>query len=199
VYGKPCPGYTDQFHFRYSHGKSNIDDKVREAVPLPASKPGLQPQRRKTKDSISRRSSTAQPDSNVSLIATSISPTHEDISLCYFVSRFVSPNGMDGFPGHLSFLTRLFDHHRHGLMELATLTVAQMAAYNQFRDEGLRLESYRNYGRTIKSLQKAIHCDEEVKDDRVIATVLLLCILKVSTHSRSFVCQNPGCYETNHL
>ena len=78
-------------------------------------------------------------------------------------------------------------------MELATLTVAQMAAYNQFRDDKFRLESYRNYGRTIKSLQKAIHCDEEVRDDRVIATVLLLCILKVGIHLRFLVSHSSSC------
>lgn len=103
----------------------------------------------------------------------------DDISLCYFVSRFVTPDENDNLPGHLSFLPSLYKQYTHGVLELATLSVAQMAAYNQFGGDRLRLQSYQNYGHAIRALQETIQT-EEVTDDRVLAAVLLLCMFKVS-------------------
>lgn len=103
--------------------------------------------------------------------------SRDDISLCYFVSRFVTPNEDDNLPGHLSFLPSLYKQYTQGVLELATLSVAQMAAYNQFGEDRLRLQSYQNYGHAIRALQKTIQT-EEVTDDRVLAAVLLLCMFK---------------------
>jgi hypothetical protein len=103
----------------------------------------------------------------------------DDLSLCYFVRRFVSPDGMDGFPGHLTFLPGMFDHYGEGVLEQATLSVAKMAAYNQFGGDEFRLQSYQTYGRAIKSLQEAIRQESNVTDDKVLASILLLCTLKV--------------------
>ncbi|KAL2177417.1 uncharacterized protein P884DRAFT_223917 [Thermothelomyces heterothallicus CBS 202.75] len=105
-------------------------------------------------------------------------PSYDDVSLSYFVRRFVSPNPTDGFPGHLSFLPSLYDSHSQGLLEAATLTVAQMAAYNKFGGERFRVQSYRNYGRAIRMLQDIIRSEHQATDDRVITSVLLLCTLK---------------------
>ncbi|RSL47091.1 hypothetical protein CEP54_013555 [Fusarium duplospermum] len=102
----------------------------------------------------------------------------DNVSLTYFVRRFVSPDEGDGFPGHFSFLPDLYDHYKHGLLETATLSVAQMAAYNQFGGEELRTHSFRNYGRAIRSLQESIQTDSQAVDDKVIATILLLCTFK---------------------
>jgi hypothetical protein len=105
-------------------------------------------------------------------------PSYDDISLFYFVRRFVSPNPVDGFPGHLSFLPSLYDSHSQGLLEVATLTVAQMAAYNKFGGEKFLVQSYKNYGRAIRMLRDIIPSEERATDDKVITSILLLCMLK---------------------
>lgn len=110
--------------------------------------------------------------------------SYDNMSLCYFVRRFVSPDDDDGFPGHFSFLPSLFDHYKDGLVETATLSVAQLAAYNHLGNEELRTRSLRNYGRVIKGLQQTIQSDDQAMDDKVIATILLLCTYKVSLTRR---------------
>jgi hypothetical protein len=104
-----------------------------------------------------------------------------DLSLSYFVRRFVSPDKGDGFPGHFSFLPGLYDHYQCGLLETATLSVSQLAAYNQFGRDELRTQSLKNYGSVIRKLQEIIMAGDSVIDDRVVATVLLLCTYKVCT------------------
>lgn len=106
--------------------------------------------------------------------------SYENMSLCYFVRRFVSPDEDDGFPGHFTFLPGLYDHHKNGLIETATLSVAQLAAYNHLGKEELRTESLKNYGRVIRGLQQSIRSDDQAMDDKTIATILLLCTYKVS-------------------
>ena len=112
-------------------------------------------------------------------IAPPLDVSYEQVSLCYFVRRFVSPNGGDSFPGHLNFLRDLYDQHSPGPLETAALSVAQMAAFNQFGATKFRVQSYQNYGNAVRTLQKAILSQEEVADDKVLATVLLLCAFKV--------------------
>lgn len=109
--------------------------------------------------------------------------SYEYTSLCYFVRRFVSPNGADGFPGHLSFLPSIYNYHSRGLLETATLSVAQMAAYNQFGGEKFRMLSYKSHGRAIRMMQDMIQSEEQATDDKVIASILLFCTLKVRIHS----------------
>ncbi|KAI8623354.1 hypothetical protein F5Y19DRAFT_458919 [Xylariaceae sp. FL1651] len=174
IYGKPCPGYTDQFHFRFEKTAS----KQGSASPLPqrqARSPGpwqLQPQNANSNQGI------AQAHVRRPVIMPQLGDSYDHVSLCYFVRRFVTPDVADDFPGHLSFLPNLYNHYGHGLLELATLSVAQIAAYNQFGDDKFRLQSYQNYGRAIQALRRTIQTEEEVADDRVIAAVLLLCIFK---------------------
>lgn len=105
--------------------------------------------------------------------------SYDQLSLSYFIKRFVSPDRPDGVPGHLSFLPDLYDHHHEGVLEVATKSVAQMAAFNQFGCERFRLESYRNYARVIRMMQEAIQTKDSATDDKVITSVLLLCTLKV--------------------
>lgn len=96
----------------------------------------------------------------------------------------MSPNPADGFPGHLSFLPSLYDSYSHGLLETATLSVAQMAAYNKFGGDKFRVQSYKNYGKAIRMLQDLVQSEDQVTDDKVIASVLLLCTLKVCIRHR---------------
>jgi hypothetical protein len=105
--------------------------------------------------------------------------SYDHVSLCYFVRRFVTPDEHDSLPGHLSFLPSLYNHEGNGVLELATLSVAQMAAYNQFGGDKFRVQSYHYYGRAIRALRKTIETEDEVTNDRVLATVLLLCMFKV--------------------
>jgi hypothetical protein len=109
---------------------------------------------------------------------------YDEVSLFYFIRRFVSPNPADGFPGHLSFLPSLYDSCSNGLLETATLSVAQMAAYNRFGGDKFRVQSYKNYGRAIRMLQDIVQSVDKVTDDKVIASVLLLCTLKVGIGGR---------------
>jgi hypothetical protein len=102
----------------------------------------------------------------------------ERASLSYFIHRFVAPNSADSFPSHLTFLPSIFNHNGHGLLELTTLSVAQMAAYNQLGYDRLRVQSYCNYGRAIGMLQDTISSRQGITDDRVLAAVLLLCTFK---------------------
>lgn len=118
-------------------------------------------------------------------LARAPEPCYDHVSLFYFIHRFVSPNPEDGFPGHLSFLPSLYDSHNHGLLEAATLSVAQMAAYNKFGGEKFRVQSYKNYGRAIRMLQTTIASEDQATDDKVITSILLLCVLKDISGERS--------------
>lgn len=115
----------------------------------------------------------------VPAISSQPSISYDDVSLCYFIRRFVTPNEADSFPGHLSFLPSLYSHQTQGLLELATLSVAQMAAYNQFGGNRFRLQSYQHYGRAVAALRACIQNGGDVKDDKVITAILLLCMFKV--------------------
>ncbi|KAF5974253.1 c6 transcription [Fusarium coicis] len=75
-------------------------------------------------------------------------------------------------------LPSILAHDGHGLLEVTTLSVAQMAACNQLGCDRLREQSYRNYGRAISMLQDTISFGQGVTDDKVLAAVLLLCTFK---------------------
>jgi hypothetical protein len=121
--------------------------------------------------------------------------SYDQLSLCYFLRRFVSPNGTDNFPGHLTFLPYLYDYNNHGLLETATMSVASMAAYNKFGADEFKMKSYKEYGETIRMIQEIITDQSKVTDDKVIAAVLLLCTLKVSAFRKGpkFVCMLTLC------
>ncbi|KAI4594162.1 hypothetical protein KJ359_008704 [Pestalotiopsis sp. 9143b] len=53
-----------------------------------------------------------------------------------------------------------------------------MAAFNQFGGNNFRVQSYQNYGRTVTALRNCIQSEADVTDDRVLASVLLLCLFK---------------------
>lgn len=173
-----CPGYTDQFHFRHSR-KSNFEASSNSSiisitVQAQGCKPRGQRRRRKPEGKV-------QDDQDhiwSHILFRPIQPSYDDVSLCYFVRRFVSPDGGDGFPGHLSFLPKIYDHDNPGVLEIATLSVAQMAAYNQFGGDKFRDQSYRNYGRALQMMRETMKSEEKVTDDKVVTAILLLCTLK---------------------
>ncbi|KAH7161771.1 hypothetical protein EDB81DRAFT_715546 [Dactylonectria macrodidyma] len=176
-YGKPCLGYTDQFHFRHSSQKTK-SAKTSSATTSPPA-----PEEKQVIVSPKPCTQAAPPriDTDDQLpvsIVRQPSESYDNVSLFYFIRRFVSPDDTDGFPGHFSFLPDLYDHYKHGMLERATLSVSQMAAYNQLGGEELRTQSLRNYASAIRSLQQNIKSDDQAIDDRVIATILLLCTYK---------------------
>ncbi|KAI0419670.1 hypothetical protein F5X98DRAFT_334648 [Xylaria grammica] len=179
IYGKPCPGYSDQFHFRFDKASSNQEgsssSRRRQNAPQAPSQSQPRPQKAAGNQSAVQPAGSLAP---LPSIAPQLEVSYDQVSLCYFVSRFVTPAENDSLPGHLSFLPGLFNHDGQGLLELATLSVAQMAAYNQFRGDKFRLQSYQNYGRALQVLRKTIQSEDEVTDDRVLAAVLLLCTFK---------------------
>ncbi|KAM7202241.1 hypothetical protein V8F33_002958 [Rhypophila sp. PSN 637] len=196
IYGKPCTGYTDQFHFRHTRTKSDgssitiavvRDENVitstckKKSSSKPSARGRLTRNFKKSKGAESPLQGTRSHSTGMesSPLLRSIGLCYDDVSLSYFVTRFVSPCPEDGFPGHLSFLPHLYDSGSpDGLLETATLTVAQMAAYNRFGGEKFRIESYKNHGRAIKMIQDIIKIEENAIDDRVIASILLLCTLR---------------------
>ncbi|KAI1309563.1 hypothetical protein F5Y03DRAFT_65523 [Xylaria venustula] len=177
IYGKPCPGYSDQFHFRFDKASANhqgSSSPPQRHKERPQASCRVQYQKASGNQAVVRATSASTQPS----IAPQLEVSYDDVSLCYFVRRFVTPDENDNLPGHLSFLPSLFNHEGHGLLELATLSVAQMAAYNQFRGDKFRIQSYQNYGRALQVLRKTIQTEDEVTDDRVLAAVLLLCMFK---------------------
>ncbi|KAF5549856.1 sterol uptake control 2 [Fusarium mexicanum] len=187
-YGKPCLGYTDEFHFRHSAPKgrsqstSSNTSRASKAPSIASASTASPPQDEKPPEQEAPEPKTRPLEAPVRRrsVAMVRHPTqsYDDMSLCYFVRRFVSPDDDDGFPGHFTFLPSLFDHYKDGLVETATLSVAQLAAYNHLGNEELRTRSLRNYGRVIKGLQQSIQSDDQAMDDKVIATILLLCTYK---------------------
>ncbi|KAI1823763.1 hypothetical protein F4861DRAFT_549510 [Xylaria intraflava] len=169
TYGRPCLGYTDQFHFRFDKNVS----KQRKAS-------SSQHHREESRAAIQNCQSSLQVTRNARPPAILRQPEilYDEISLCYFIRRFVAPDENDNFPGHLSSLPSLYNHGSRGLLELATLSVAQLAAYNQFGGTKFRLQSYQNYGRALRALRETIDAQNQVTDDRVIAAVLLLSMFK---------------------
>ncbi|GAP87192.1 putative transcriptional regulatory protein [Rosellinia necatrix] len=178
IYGQPCPGYADQFHFRFDKTASKQENPSppprRRVRPQPPSQQQPPPPNHNRNQTLVRATGGTRPLA----IMPQLELSYDDISLCYFVRRFVTADESDNLPGHLSFLPSLYNHSGHGLLELATLSVAQMAAYNQFGGEKFRLQSYQNYGRAVRTLRKTIEDENEVTDDRVLAAVLLLCAFK---------------------
>lgn len=134
--------------------------------------------RRSSQQAMQKAKQAVQNEPRSHALVRAPEPCYNHVSLFYFVRRFVSPNPEDGFPGYLSFLPSLYDSHSHGLLEVATLSVAQMAAYNQFGGEKFRVQSYKNYGRAIRMLQDAIGSEDQATDDKVITSILLLCTLE---------------------
>ncbi|KAI3318857.1 hypothetical protein HD806DRAFT_511171 [Xylariaceae sp. AK1471] len=186
IYGKPCPGYTDQFHFRFDktaskQESSSPSQRRREESQTPCppqSQPQPQPQPQPQLQKASGDQDVVQTHVMSSAIMPQLGVSYDHVSLCYFVRRFVTPDEDDNLPGHLSFLPSLYNHDGNGVLELATLSVAQMAAYNQFGGDKFRIQSYQNYGRAVRALRKTIQIEDEVTDDRVLAAVLLLCMFK---------------------
>jgi hypothetical protein len=97
------------------------------------------------------------------------------MSLSYFMNRFVSSRATSSFPGHLSFLPEIYNAEDKGVLELATLSVAQMAAFNQLGFPKLRQQSYSNYGSAIQLMRQSIASDDTVLCDKTMAAVLMLC------------------------
>ncbi|KAI0458201.1 hypothetical protein F5B21DRAFT_461784 [Xylaria acuta] len=178
IYGQPCPGYTDQFHFRFDKTASKQENPSPQQQCRKKSRAPRQPQ--PLPQAANGDQTVVQTICNVRPPAIMPQPelSYDDISLCYFVRRFVTPEENDNLPGHLSFLPSLYNHDGHGLLELATLSVAQMAAYNQFGSDRFRLQSYQNYGRAVRALRRIIQTENEATGDRVLAAVLLLCMFK---------------------
>ncbi|KAI1810820.1 hypothetical protein GGS20DRAFT_152085 [Poronia punctata] len=199
IYGKPCPGYTDQFHFRFDKTatkqkspapapttttSSSSSSNGRRESQTPCQQP-VQPepqlhqqQQQQQEQEMINAQAVMRTNAQTSAIMPPLDVSYNDVSLCYFVRRFVTPEDGGNLPGHLSFLPSLFNHDGNGLLELATLSVAQMAAYNQFGGDKFRIQSYQNYGRAVRALRTTIETQDKVTDDRVLASVLLLCMFK---------------------
>ncbi|KAF9777841.1 hypothetical protein IL306_004304 [Fusarium sp. DS 682] len=102
----------------------------------------------------------------------------EIASLSYFIHRFVVPYSADSFPNNMTCLPSILTHDGQSLLEITTLSVAQMANHNQLGCDRLRVQSYRNYGRAIGMLQDTISSGQGVTDDKVLAAAVLLCRFK---------------------
>ncbi|KAI1129264.1 hypothetical protein F5Y10DRAFT_238576 [Nemania abortiva] len=176
TYGKPCPGYADQFHFRVDRTASK-QERISQSQPRAQAPRQDQPP---PPPNASSSQNVAQALGRVTPPAIIPQPqlSYDEISVCYFIRRFVTPEENDNLPGHLTFLPSLYKQDSHGLLELATLSVAQMAAYNHFGGDKFRLQSYQNYGRALGALRKTIQSEDEVTDDRVLGAVLLLTMFK---------------------
>ncbi|KAI0148713.1 hypothetical protein GGR57DRAFT_227669 [Xylariaceae sp. FL1272] len=182
IYGKPCPGYTDQFQFRFENAGPKQENSSSSSLPSPTSQRSEHsPVPSRTKPAKANTKNIIVPIHHTPPLSITAHPevSYDQYSLSYFVQRFVTPDEHDNFPGFLSFLPSLYNHNANGgLLELATLSVAQMAAYNQFGGDKFRLQSYQNYGRALRTLRQTIETEEDIKDDRVLAAVLLLCMFK---------------------
>ncbi|VUC25657.1 unnamed protein product [Clonostachys rosea] len=168
TYGKPCLGYTDQFDFRHSSQKTTSPraSSTSASPPAPEEKQVIVPPKPCTQAALPKVDTNDQL--SVSIVRQP-SESYDNVSLFYFIRRFVSPDDTDGFPGHFSFLPDLYDHYNHGMLETATLSVSQMAAYNHLGGEELRTQSLRNYVSAIRSLQQNITSDDQAIDDRDIS------------------------------
>ncbi|PNP79730.1 hypothetical protein FNYG_06823 [Fusarium nygamai] len=180
VYGLPCPGYTDQFPFRQPLKGPGRKSSKADLSHCKSSKP---PQYVKTNCNGHERAwKLARPvqSQRTTLVMSPIIDLCEDdrASLSYFIHRFVARNRADSYPSNMTCLPTILTHDGHGLLEVTTLSVAQMAAYNQLGCDRLRVQSYRNYGRAIGMLQDTISSGQGVTDDKVLAAVLLLCTFK---------------------
>ncbi|KAF5025490.1 hypothetical protein F66182_2395 [Fusarium sp. NRRL 66182] len=165
-YGKPCLGYTDEFQFRYSAPNnrphiipsspaSEVSATISSAKDEQHRNTPLQTQARAPSRSNQRLLRALERRSCLAIVRHP-TESYDNVSVCYFVRRFVTPDDDDGFPGHFSFLPSLYNHLQTGLLETATLSVAQLAAYNYLGRDELRTQSLKNYGRTIRNLQQNI-------------------------------------------
>lgn len=180
IYGKPCPGYSDQFQFRY---RRNSSQKAVE--PGHGSQAGSAPSESGRSDistsnpgdsppagAVQSHTGVAAPQLTVPAV---LAPSLEHMSLCYFVRRFVSPNYADSYPGHLSFLPGLLNFDNYGILELATMSVAQIATYNIYGGSQLLQNAYGNYGRAITALRDMVETETLPADDRTTSAIMLLC------------------------
>jgi len=142
------------------------------------------------------------------LLAPSLDPPEEALSLYYFMNRFACRAECAGLPGYLNFLFSLYDPSKSDAFELATLSAARMVAYNRTKqtNKTLRDKSYRDHGLAVAKVRRllteearisqqqkqrhyqdvtngskeAIEATREALSDRTLGTVLLLSIFGVS-------------------
>ncbi|CRK41810.1 hypothetical protein BN1723_005203 [Verticillium longisporum] len=58
------------------------------------------------------------------------------------------------------------------------MSVAHYPAFNRHGSERFRLQSYRYHSRTMKMLQEAMQIEGFATDDKIVTTILLMCMLK---------------------
>lgn len=183
VHGLPCPGYTDQFPFRQPLQSSSFKGSRAASPDLSRSKSPNPSQHVNTNGNDDERAwdpiKRVQSQSAMLVRSPIIDLCDDDrASLSYFIHRFVARNRADSYPSNMTCLPSILNRDGHGLLEVTALSVARMAAYNQLGCDRLRVQSYRNYGQAIGMLQDTISSRQGITDDKVLASVLLLCTFK---------------------
>ncbi|KAI1749781.1 hypothetical protein F4782DRAFT_511496 [Xylaria castorea] len=168
VYGKPCPGYSDVFQFRYHRNPKgspapSCSPPVKSVAEVVAAAPTW---------NAARPNAQACPAS----IPQALSFPEAHDSLCYFINRFVCPPLDPAFPGYLNFIPGFYNRDDNGPFELATLAAARMVAYNRSGSQTLRRQSYSDYGAAVGQLRLSLERQDTALSDKSIGAVLLLCL-----------------------
>jgi hypothetical protein len=111
---------------------------------------------------------------------TPLTPTLEELSLCYFMTTFIYTCPEDVFEGHLDFLPGLYRDGRKQCQDLAIMSVAYLAAFNKWRSCALFKESRKYYGAALRSLQNSLRSPKLALCDNTFAAALVLALFVVS-------------------
>ncbi|KAI0466203.1 hypothetical protein F4859DRAFT_497973 [Xylaria cf. heliscus] len=202
VYGKPCPGYSDIFQFRYQRNPRPSLASLRS---------GSAPDKRSPKvAAVAIASDATEPDAHTypATIPQALSLPEELDSLCYFINRFVCPPLDPAFPGYLNFIPGLYGGDGHGPFELATLGAARMIAYYRSGSQNIRRQSYSDYSAAVGQLRHSLERQDIALSDKTIGAVLLLCLFldlagdrlgQLATHLSGlyYLLKGRGCYQVS--
>ncbi|KAH7018397.1 uncharacterized protein B0I36DRAFT_388617 [Microdochium trichocladiopsis] len=174
VYGKPCPGYSDTFHFAHQAGTDQPQPQRHQQqqrhqhqrqspdVTIWASRHAASGSAASSTLGVSATGAAIAPAGHfyhaAPVLPPALDPPEEITSLYYFMNRFASRAECAGLPGYLNFLFSLYDPGRSDALELATLSAARMVAYNRTRhsDKSLRDKSYRDHGLAVAKIRKLL-------------------------------------------
>lgn len=164
IYGKPCPGYSDTFHFAHQTGpaKSASRPRAPETAQTTSRAPLSHRRYAASASAFPPRGSTLGSETHYAyppaLLAPGLDPPEEALSLYYFMNRFACRAECAGLPGYLNFLFSLYDPSKSDAFELATLSAARMVAYNRTRqtNKTLRDKSYRDHGLSVAKVRRLL-------------------------------------------
>jgi hypothetical protein len=158
---RECTGYRDQLNLRFRDETATVQAKTRQPAKRISTTTAL--------------TSVVSPDSCSSLL-----PTLEDVVLSHFYHTITAslPDANHARYLHLQLPALYSQSSSRSALRLSTQAISYALAGKL--DSNLSQLSKKRYGQAISAVNAAIQDPHQVKDDRTLYSVLLLCGYEVS-------------------